>query len=121
MARVLKPGSQLKGSVPDLNILFRLFLSKADQPGEQVKILHMIYGGHIDEFDIHHFGYNFTIMAAFLAGAGFTRIDQVELLNEFSDTSFHRHEGGTDQPEFYRHKVNKNLQCVSHANAALAK
>jgi predicted SAM-dependent methyltransferase len=93
MARVLKPGGILKGSVPNLDILFRLFLENAGDAEKQMNILFMIYGGHVDEFDIHHCGFNFEIMAGILAGSGFSRIDQVELHHEFIDTSYYRHDG----------------------------
>ncbi len=87
ISRVMKPGGVLKGSVPDMNVLCRLYMEAIERPAEQVKIMHMIYGGHVNEFDIHHFGFNFTVMAAMLGRAGFSRIDQVDFLNEFTDTS----------------------------------
>lgn len=37
-----------------------------------------IYGGHRDQYDIHHWGYTFEILKYFLSNAGFLDIIQVE-------------------------------------------
>jgi predicted SAM-dependent methyltransferase len=88
--RVLKPGGVLKASVPDLSILCELYLKYMGQPVEQVKITKMIYGGHVDDYDIHHFGYNIQIITSIMAMTGFVRLEQVETLNEFADTSIYK-------------------------------
>ena len=91
--RVLKPGGVLKGSVPDLNALCELFLRFRDDAEKQFHISRMIYGGHIDEFDIHHCGFTLQLMAANLFAAGFTNVVQYNFLGEFNDTSNMVYEG----------------------------
>ena len=88
-----RAGRGRHGSVPDLAVLCRLYLDFAGNPAQQVQITHMIYGGHVNEFDVHHFGYNYTLITAMLAQAGFRRVEQVDLLHEFQDTSHGLYDG----------------------------
>ena len=101
--RILKPGALLKGSVPDLAILSRLFIEldaalhdpARDHSTEQsqelfadnIRVVNMIYGGHLDEFDVHHFGFTMIILSALLSQAGFSGVKREKTLGEFEDTS----------------------------------
>jgi len=86
--RVLVPGGTLHVSVPDMDILARLFvdrerLSKADR----FMVMRMIFGGHIDQYDYHLVGLNDELLMDLLGKTGFTNIRRVERLGFFEDTS----------------------------------
>jgi predicted SAM-dependent methyltransferase len=90
--RVLKPGCRLLGGVPDLEILCRLWLENRDI-GKLMKIGGMIFGGHINEYDIHHLGFDTTIMAAMLLRAGFAKIFRVEDFDLLEDQTGYAFDG----------------------------
>jgi predicted SAM-dependent methyltransferase len=86
--RVLVPGGTLHVSVPDMDILARLFvererLSKADR----FSVMQMIFGGHVDQYDYHLVGLNHEFLTDLLGKTGFTDIRRVEDLGFFDDTS----------------------------------
>ena len=86
--RVLVPGGTLHVSVPDMDVLARLFverehLSKADR----FLVMRMIFGGHMDQYDYHLVGLNDEFLADLLDKTGFTDIQRVEDLGLFEDTS----------------------------------
>src|SRR3989344_5559810 len=65
--RVLKPGGKVYISVPDLDILAKLFLAKDWLSlEERVFVMRMIFGGHVNRHDYHVVGLNEDFLAAFL-------------------------------------------------------
>jgi predicted SAM-dependent methyltransferase len=86
--RVLTPGGTLHVSVPDLDILARLFCEREELSGpERFTVMRMIFGGHTDRYDYHLVGLNYEFLWGYLTTAGFTNICRVEDLGLFSDTS----------------------------------
>jgi predicted SAM-dependent methyltransferase len=86
--RVLIPGGNIYISVPDLDILAQLFLSKDKLTSdEQFSVMRMIFGAHTDQFDYHLVGLNQEFLTDYLSQAGFTHIRRVEKLGLFDDTS----------------------------------
>ncbi len=86
--RVLTPGGRLFLSVPDLDTLARLFLDKTQFNTEgRFRIMRMIFGGHMDEYDYHMVGLNLDILAVYLREAGFSRLRQVPEFGLFDDDS----------------------------------
>ena len=49
--------------------------------------MRMIFGGQIDDYDYHYFGWNFEFLSDHLKKANFTRIEKVNSFNLFDDTS----------------------------------
>lgn len=92
--RVLVPGGRLLVSVPDLDVLAELLLSK-DQLGveERYLVMRMLFGGHDDPYDYHAVGLNQDFLAIFLNAAGFVRIRRVDEFGLFDDTSRQRFRG----------------------------
>ncbi len=84
--RVLKDDGKFYVSVPDMDILCDLFLSKK-VPKERYHIMRMMFGGQTDEYDFHYFGWNFLFLKDFLAIAGFKNIERVKTFSLFDDTS----------------------------------
>ena len=50
-------------------------------------MMRMMFGGQIDKYDFHYFGWNQEIMVYFLNLAGFKKLKKVESFNLFKDTS----------------------------------
>ena len=49
--------------------------------------MRMMFGGQIDDFDFHYFGWNFQFMKDYLHTAGFKKIERVKSFSLFKDTS----------------------------------
>jgi predicted SAM-dependent methyltransferase len=85
--RVLKPSGKFHVSVPDMDVLFKLFLNPDTDGKRAIHILGMIFGGQMDDFDIHYFGWNFKLLKGTLQANGFKKIEKVKSFNLFNDTS----------------------------------
>jgi len=86
--RVLVPGGVLYVSVPDLDVLARLFLDRTRLTlEERFFVMRMIFGGHVDEYDYHQTGLNEEFLRIFLRQAGFVGIRRVASFGLFKDTS----------------------------------
>ena len=80
-------GCKFYVSVPDMDILCRMFID----PKAPLKVKHhamiMMFGGQIDKFDIHYFGWNHQLVIDFFGQAGFKKLERVKSFNLFKDTS----------------------------------
>lgn len=86
--RVLLPAGILYVSVPDLDVLARLFLDRQSLSIEdRFLVMRMIFGGHMDRYDYHLVGLNEEFLGHFLRLAGFPHVDRVERFGMFNDTS----------------------------------
>lgn len=91
--RILKPGGTLRISVPDLDMLCRLFLHPDLALPARFHVMRMMFGGQVDPFDFHKVGLNWTILSALLGNAGFTSARRVESFDLFQDCSVLRFGG----------------------------
>ena len=92
--RVLEPGGRLYVSVPDMDVLARLFLEKQLlTEGERFFVMRMMFGGHTDSYDYHLVGLNEEFLLRYLADAGFVRARRVENFGLFQDTSMMEFKG----------------------------
>lgn len=85
--RVLLPGGLVKISVPDFEVLCRLFLRPDLTGADRGEVLRMTFGGQMDAHDYHRAGLTFELMSLFLDMAGFQGLKRVERLGDFDDTS----------------------------------
>ena len=85
--RVLKPGGRLRASVPDLEILCRLFLHPSLDANGRLHVMRMMFGGRMTEYDVHLVGLNFELFGGLLNEAGFRDIRRVPEFGLFQDTS----------------------------------
>jgi predicted SAM-dependent methyltransferase len=86
--RTLTSGGKLHLSVPDMDVLAQLFLSKEHlDVEERFMVMRMIFGGHVDTYDYHLAGLNQEFLSEFLLTAGYHNIERVHSLGFFSDTS----------------------------------
>tara|TARA_B100000073_G_scaffold278374_1_gene238728 strand:+ start:127 stop:639 length:513 start_codon:yes stop_codon:yes gene_type:complete len=85
--RVLKIGGKFYVSVPDMEILCRIFMSKEAPKKAKFHAMRMMFGGQIDEYDYHYFGWNYEFLQDYLTEAGFKKIEKVKSFSLFNDTS----------------------------------
>jgi predicted SAM-dependent methyltransferase len=85
--RVLKKGGRARISVPDFEVLCRLFLEARERLPERILIMRMAFGGQLDPYDFHYVGLSLDILGELLGNAGFSRIERVNEFGLFSDTS----------------------------------
>ena len=85
--RILKPGGVFYISVPDLDTLCQLFIHPQLDVNAKYHVMRMMFGGQVNEFDFHYFGWNFEILGHFLKDSGFTNVNKVVSHGIFKDTS----------------------------------
>ena len=85
--RVLKKKGKFYVSVPDMDILAHAFVSPLASAENKFRIMRMMFGGQIDEYDFHYFGWNFEFLRDYLKKAGFSEFKKVDLFGLFEDTS----------------------------------
>ena len=85
--RILQPAGKFYVSVPDLDVLAHTFISPSASPNVKFHVMRMMFGGQIDAFDFHYFGWNELFLSDFLRQAGFRQLQRVESFGLFTDTS----------------------------------
>tara|TARA_B100001173_G_C15960557_1_gene535458 strand:- start:602 stop:1111 length:510 start_codon:yes stop_codon:yes gene_type:complete len=85
--RVLVDGGKFYVSVPDMDILCRIFIDSTAPLKVKYHAMIMMFGGQVDKYDIHYFGWNYRFLDEFLRKAGFKNIEKVKSFNLFKDTS----------------------------------
>ena len=85
--RVLSNEGKFYVSVPDMDILCGIFSDPKALSKVKFHMMRMMFGGQIDEFDFHYFGWNFQFLNDFLSTAGFKKIERVKTFSLFKDTS----------------------------------
>ena len=85
--RILRNAGKILISVPDLDVLCRLFLRQDLDIGQRHFVMAMIFGGQVSEFDFHKAGFNLALLKVSLVDAGFNRIERVDSFGLFNDTS----------------------------------
>ncbi len=93
-SRVLKPGGVLSVSVPDLDVLAKLYLDKTAQNiDDRFLLMSMMFGGHVDDYDYHKVGLNEELLCHCLEKAEFVDTKKVTEFGMFEDTSNLRFKG----------------------------
>jgi len=86
--RTMAPGGKIYISVPDLDVLAELILSKDKlTQDDRFFVMRMIFGGHVDKYDYHIVGLNEEFLTTYLKQAGFVNIIKVDGFGLFNDTS----------------------------------
>jgi len=92
--RVLEPGGIIFISVPDLDILAKLFLLKnVLSVQERFRVMRMIFGGHLDKYDYHVVGLNEEFLANYLHHSGYVKMQRVKEFGLFNDSSSEKVKG----------------------------
>ena len=84
--RILKQGGIFYVSVPDLEVLTKLFLAEPEG-ANKINLMRMIYGGQTDKHDFHYVGFWRDFLYGLIKNAGFTSYKKVNFFNIFHDTS----------------------------------
>ncbi|MFA7240393.1 MAG: hypothetical protein WC091_09790 [Sulfuricellaceae bacterium] len=87
LRRILRDDGRLMISVPDMDVLCRLFLDKTLSLDERFHVMRIIFGGQVDANDFHYVGLNMDLMVDLLRTTGFSRMKRVESFGLFNDTS----------------------------------
>jgi predicted SAM-dependent methyltransferase len=85
--RILRPGGKLMISVPDLDVLCRLFVHDKLTTQDRFQVMRMMFGGQLDAYDFHFVGLNGEFLSNFLGQAGFRQAFRVPAFGIFQDTS----------------------------------
>jgi predicted SAM-dependent methyltransferase len=85
--RVLTPGGRLRVSVPDMEVLCRLFLLPNMNFQHRYQVMRSLFGGRTSTHDIHFTGMFFEYLGGMMHGAGFRDIRRVPEFGEFKDAS----------------------------------
>lgn len=85
--RILRPGGTLYLSVPDFETLCWLFVSPLFSKPEKFHVMQMVFGGQINEHDVHRIGLTFDFLLDFLRDVGFASVEHVESFDMFPDVS----------------------------------
>lgn len=86
--RVLAPGGSVYISVPDMDVLAELFLSKDRlSPQDRYFVMRIMFGGHLDKYDYHLVGLNAEFLDSFLNEVGFINIRRADEFDLFEDAS----------------------------------
>ncbi len=85
--RILRVGGKLFVSVPDMDILSRLFSSDTISPGDRFAVMVKMFGGQSDRFDYHTIGLNQQFLMDYLFLGGFRDAYKVPQFGFFPDAS----------------------------------
>lgn len=91
--RVLTKGGAARISVPDFELLCRMFIDPRHTAEQRIFIMRMIFGGQSDAHDFHYVGLTFEILRQLLSDAGFSKVERVKEFGLFDDTSLIRYAG----------------------------
>ena len=85
--RVLKNGGKFYVSVPNMDYLCRILIDEKAPPKVKMHVMRIIFGGQVDDYDFHYFGYTLHFLSGFLKDSGFKKIERVKSFSLFTDTS----------------------------------
>ena len=85
--RILKNDGKFYISVPDMDVLCRIFMAKEAPKKAKFHAMTMMFGGQTDKYDYHYFGWNYEFLNSYLLEAGFKTNERVKTFDIFNDTS----------------------------------
>jgi len=86
--RVLAPGGRIYISVPNLEVVCKMFASENNLSfDDKFKLMRIIYGGQMDAHDYHKAGFFPELLSRYLLMLGFENISEVEYFDIFKDSS----------------------------------
>ncbi|PKL38707.1 MAG: hypothetical protein CVV41_22260 [Candidatus Riflebacteria bacterium HGW-Riflebacteria-1] len=85
--RILKPDGKLMISVPDLEVLCKLFIDPELDKTARFHVMRMMFGGQTDQYDFHQIGLTCEILMDYLGAANFKFCKKVDEFGLFNDTS----------------------------------
>jgi predicted SAM-dependent methyltransferase len=88
--RVLQPKGKLMISVPNLKTLCWLYLNPNLLPEDRHYVMSIMFGGQLNQFDLHKAGFDAEILEMYLREAGFEAVEVVQEFDLFEDFSSSR-------------------------------
>ncbi len=85
--RILVPGGVARLSVPDFELLCRMFVHPELAADARFHIMRIIFGGQTDPHDYHRVGLTWEFLEKFLNEAGFSSVKRVSEFGLFADAS----------------------------------
>ena len=85
--RILKDNGKFYISVPDMDILCKVFTDPKAPTKVKFHIMRIMFVGQIDDYDYHYVGWNYIFMKEFLFKTGFKKTERVKSFSLFKDTS----------------------------------
>jgi predicted SAM-dependent methyltransferase len=85
--RILCQGGKLYLSVPDLDMLCRIFLEPKAPAEVKFEAMHIMFGGQSHDHDIHYVGWNQFFLTHYMKIAGFRYAERVVSFGIFKDMS----------------------------------
>jgi predicted O-linked N-acetylglucosamine transferase (SPINDLY family)/predicted SAM-dependent methyltransferase/GT2 family glycosyltransferase len=85
--RVLETGGELMISVPNLQVICSLYVDPRTPANDRYSLMRMIFGGQLNEYDVHKVGFDQDILGTYLQHAGFHDIQVVSEFGLFDDCS----------------------------------
>jgi predicted SAM-dependent methyltransferase len=85
--RILCDNGEFYFSVPDLEVLCRLFLNPELDESQRFQVMRRMFGGQTNDYDFHYIGLTYEFMMNFFNQAGFSSVKRVASFGLFSDTS----------------------------------
>jgi predicted O-linked N-acetylglucosamine transferase (SPINDLY family)/predicted SAM-dependent methyltransferase len=85
--RVLEDGGELMISVPNLQVICGLYADSRTPPNARHHLMRMIFGGQIDQYDVHKVGFDPDTLGMYLQQAGFRDVQVVPAFGLFPDCS----------------------------------
>lgn len=93
-SRVMTDNGKMLISVPDMDVLCRLFLAKEELTLDQrYHVMRMMFGGQSNRYDFHYAGLNYEILQKLANEAGLTIKQRVKRFNIFPDHSDYQFAG----------------------------
>jgi len=75
--RILAPGGRCRISVPDFELLCKMFTHPSLNGEQRFFVMNMIFGGQQDPWDFHKAGLSWEFLSSYLRQAGFNRYKRV--------------------------------------------
>ncbi len=75
--RILTPGGRCRISVPDFELLCKMFVHPSLNGEQRFFIMNMIFGGQQDPWDFHKAGLSWEFLSSYLTQAGFSNYKRV--------------------------------------------
>lgn len=86
--QLLQTEGSLIIAVPDMTALAKLVLDDMISEKARVEVMRLIYGGHINEHDVHHGGFTEELLTIALRESGFCDVQRVDKFGLFPDCSY---------------------------------
>jgi len=83
--RILEPNGLFRISVPDFEMLCRLFLHPPMNTEQRFFIMNMVFGGQQDPHDFHKVGLTWEFLSSYLGQSGFSSIKRVSEFGIFEN------------------------------------